>query len=420
MNTTLKQSKDKKKSSDGSKQKKDNNSQQAKILDKRSDNKNLLELQKKADAFVDHDASKLPEKKTPAVTKKMEVTPKEISAGETITASKESEIKKTTPLEEESTATATEDGKELSPSLDKKERSFLAKNGDEIVDNVSVGASSAGGVGKGVSMLNKKQDPAKEGSSIMEKTKEVFNKASSKTNFFKILSKIPGIAKPLVTAYNNIQSAIAKKSQWVEFEKATIDPKTKEKKAGAPKEAEYGLSKIWKGFVRTIKNVIMAISDFTANLLLLIPGAQLVAGPWKAFNTVVGAIESVFKGGKSVYQWIRGEKKDVNSVSLLDKAIKGDQASLELIYNLKLDSICGSGFSFIDSIAKNTQSAKDYIKVKLGWSEEQASRIVDMTQTGGPKSVEELKTQLQVIASKEDSKKLIINDLKEAMTGYGT
>jgi hypothetical protein len=110
----------------------------------------------------------------------------------------------------------------------------------------------------------------------------------------------------------------------------------------------------------------------------------------------------------------------VNSASLLDKAIGGDQASLELIYNLKLGSISGSGFTFIDSIGKNTQAAKDYIKVKLGWNEEQASRIVDMTQKDGPKSVEELKTQLLVIASRPDSKKLVLDDLKEAMTGYGT
>jgi hypothetical protein len=83
-------------------------------------------------------------------------------------------------------------------------------------------------------------------------------------------------------------------------------------------------------------------------------------------------------------------------------------------------SLSGSGFTFIDSIGKNTQAAKDYIKVKLGWNEEQASRIVDMTQKDGPKSVEELKTQLLVIASRPDSKKLVLDDLKEAMTGYGT
>jgi hypothetical protein len=83
-------------------------------------------------------------------------------------------------------------------------------------------------------------------------------------------------------------------------------------------------------------------------------------------------------------------------------------------------SLSGSGFTFIDSIGKNTQAAKDYIKVKLGWNEEQASRIVDMTQTNGPKSIEELKTQLLVIASRPDSKKLVLDDLKEAMTGYGT
>jgi hypothetical protein len=87
---------------------------------------------------------------------------------------------------------------------------------------------------------------------------------------------------------------------------------------------------------------------------------------------------------------------------------------------LRIGSISGSGFTFIDSIGKNTQAAKDYIKVKLGWNDEQASRIVDMTQASGPKSIEELKTQLLVIASRPDSKKLVLDDLKEAMTGYGT
>lgn len=349
-------------------------------------------------------AEEAPQEPTP---EQAEIKSDDASDNETVTA-------------EESNAVTTENGLALSPALDTKERSFLAKNGDKIVANVTVGASSAAGVGTAVDTLIKTQDPANQGSNIMDKTQAVFDKAASKTDFFGILSKITGLASPLITAIQNILSAKAKKSQWIEFEKATIDPTTKEKKPDAPKEAEYGLSKIWKGFVRTIKNVIMAISNFTSNLLMLIPGAQIVAGPWKAFNMVVGAIDSVFKGGKKIYQWFKGEKKDVNSASLLDKAIGGDQASLELIYNLKLGSISGSGYTFIDSIGKNTQAAKDYIKVKLGWNEDQASRIVDMTQKNGPKSVEELKTQLLVIASRPDSKKLVLDDLKEAMTGYGT
>ncbi|GGE41155.1 eCIS core domain-containing protein [Psychroflexus planctonicus] len=58
MDASFKQSKDNSKSFGGTIQKKDNNSQQSELVNKRSDNTNLIQLQQKADDFVDQEANK--------------------------------------------------------------------------------------------------------------------------------------------------------------------------------------------------------------------------------------------------------------------------------------------------------------------------------------------------------------------------
>jgi hypothetical protein len=378
----------------------------------------VYQLEDGADALKDDADNSVPE--TNEVSQEEDATPEEVAGIKELQEAGVLKAPEEGSTSDETDAVATESGLALSPSLNKKDKSFLNKHGDRIVTNVTKGSEYASGVGTAADTLVKAQDPAVQGSTIMEKTQKLFETSASKVDFFGILSKISGLGSPLKSAIENILAAKSKLDQWRVFEDVVMDKTTKEKKADAPAEAVYGLGKIWKGFVRTIKNVIMAVSTFTANLLMLIPGAQIVAGPWKAFNMVVGAIDSAFKGGKRFYQWIKGEKKVENASSVFSKAVNKDDKALDLIYNLKLSSITGSSFSLVNSLGKNVQAAKSFIKMKLGWDESEAVRIIDMSQKGGPSSKEELAKHLLVVNESKESKQLVLDDLKEAMTGFGT
>lgn len=315
--------------------------------------------------------------------------------------------------EKEEIPNETESGKEINPAVNNKDKSFLVKYGDTIVDNTMKTGTDASIIGNSIDSIVKVADPETQGSNLLKKTTNTFTKAMGNTTLSKVMSGILGLGAPIISAITNSISAYSKWSQWKAFKKAAEKP-------APPKEAEYGLTKIWKGFLKTIKNIVMAISNFMANLLLLIPGAQIVGGPWKAFNTLVGLFDSLFKTGKRIYQWIRGEKKVENSNSLLDKAINGDKDSLQLIFELNLGSIVGSGFSEIDYLTGGITSMTEYLKTSVGIHEEKAERIVDKAGVGGPENTEELHTLLKAIATSRESKNLVLNDLKEAMTGYGT
>lgn len=315
----------------------------------------------------------------------------------------------------------TEDGLEIASTVNDKDKQSLADHGKAFVGNSIKITSDASTIGFGVKSMVDTANSS-QGSSLLEKVTGTFSKAMGSSTLEKVASGIIGIGGPVISAISNILSAKSKWSQWFAFEKSALDPKTKTPKADAPPEAIYALTKIWKGFARTIKNIVMAISNFLANLLLLIPGAQIVGAPWKAFNTVVGVFDSAFKSIKSIWQHFRGEKKVENSDSLLNKAINGDQESLQLIFDLKLGSITGSGFTAIDYVTGGVSNISEYIKVKLGLNDSKGERVIDMAEgkLGGPTSTEELHTYLQVIKMSNDSKKIILEDLKESMTGYGT
>lgn len=317
--------------------------------------------------------------------------------------------------EKEEIPNETESGKEINPSINAEDKQKLAENGDTIVNNVVETGLDAPSIGNSINSIVKVSNPKTEGENLLEKTTNTFTKAMGSNTLSKVMSSIVGLGAPIISAVSNIINAKSKWDQWGVFKKRVEQP-------APPKEAEYGLTKIWKGFIRTIKNIVMAISNFMANLLLLIPGAQIIGGPWKAFNSLVGLFDSLFKAGKRIYQWIWGEKKFENSISLLDKAINGDKDSLQLIFDLQLGSIVGSGFSAIDYVTGGVTYISEYLKTSVGFQKEQGERIVDKSENkvGGPKNVKELHELLKDIASSPESKDLVLNDLRESMTGYGT
>lgn len=339
--------------------------------------------------------------------------------------------------QEEEEILTTQDGYQISPAVPPKEKRVLSQYGDKMIKNVGEGASVAKTVKTSIGKLDEAEQHSGSAKAVLDSTEETFIKAAQDTSISGLISIIGGFAKPIASGISGIVGAMTKWEQWSAFEKAVfVDPKAKIKveKPKAPEEAKYGLTKVWKGFVRKIKDVIMAVSNFTANLLMLIPGAQIVAGPWKVFNAVADYIEKVYTGAKSIFQFFKGEKKEENSASLLDSAIAGKEDSLQLILDLKLSSISGSwedkeekwysvSSATKDKVASGLANVKNKARSAVGLNQTEggAKRIIDVAGwgSGGPQSTQALHELLKSYAADPDSRKLILTELKEAMTGYG-
>jgi hypothetical protein len=331
----------------------------------------------------------------------------------------------------------TANGYALNPALPMDQEKVLRKHGDQIVNQTTKASKPVVSITDLLLTLDKADQPSTKGRDIAEKTESVFKTAAQNTSVLGIVSIVNSIAGPIYKGVTAVSGAFTKWDQWNAYEKAVfVDPSASEKieKADAGWEAKYALTKVWKGFVRKVKDVFMAISNFVANILILIPGAQIVAGPWKIFNKFVDLVESIYSGAKGIYQYFTGEQKVVNSEILFNKALKGDENALELIINLKLESISGSwedkeekwysiSSETKDKVSSGIAGATNKIKGFLGFNktESGAKRIIDIKGwgSGGPQSTKELHDLLNIFAENADSKKLILSEIKESMTGYG-
>jgi hypothetical protein len=186
------------------------------------------------------------------------------------------------------------------------------------------------------------------------------------------------------------------------------------------KLAEYALGKLWKGITRSVYRLAGAVVDLTAAFLTFIPspasaaGAAIMAGR-KLMNLAL----SVMGGLKAVYQTVVGEKKVTHAKNLFDSAVKGDQTAIQLIFDLKLASITGSSFATINWLNEMSQDARNSIVKKIGWNEGEAHSI--FSENGGPpKNAVDLAVKLKAAAQHKESEALILAELQEVLTGFGT
>lgn len=314
----------------------------------------------------------------------------------------------------------TKSGFEVNESLPPKEKLELVKKGDEVISAVSTAGTIASGTDTLVTAFETSKEPAKEGLAIFDKTKSMFG-----TIFDRVTGFVTGLVQPIIKAGLSILGMKEKWAQWSVFKNtATMEKGGKtQPRPGAPEEAKYALTKIPSGFMRHVKDVFLHIVEFTSTLLTMIPGAQIVGAPMKLFSMICNLVDSVYKAGKSIYQKLFGEKKDKYSGSLLDKALSGDEGALQLILNLKLGSIAGTGYRLFDWVKGGLNEVSlNNLANKVGISVTKAERVIDRLApgSGGPQNTIELSSLLHMVCDNSAaSKELLRGEIKETMTGFG-
>ena len=178
---------------------------------------------------------------------------------------------------------------------------------------------------------------------------------------------------------------------------------------------KYAIGKIWYGIKTQIWKIIKNVTAFVNNLLLIIPSpVQPVAAIIKTGQKIMDATLAAAGWLKKGYQKAFGQKKIKNANYILDSALAGDQKALKLIFDLKLGSVAGTGVGKFDWIMQKLGIVFDPVNGMSG------DRVVDLIGVGGPKDVKELHLFLNKVSSNGASRKFLISDLAEAMTGTGT
>jgi hypothetical protein len=314
----------------------------------------------------------------------------------------------------------TASGLEVSPTATPEEKITLAQVGDGLATGVKNAGTVAGGVKDTAESITKVVNPLEKGSQLFESTNSVWGHFKDAA-----VGVVGALASPIVAMISAGLGMKTKWAQWNVFEETVMETKPdgkKGKKPDAQPDAVYALTKSPAGFMKHVKDMFMGVFNFTRNLLALIPGAQIVAGPMAVFSGIVSLMDSLYKAGKSIYQAIMGEKKDKHSNHLLDDAIKGDAKAATLVWKLRLPSIAGTGFSFLDQVqAKFNTLTPRSLAARVGLPIEAVTRVIDIMKpgSGGPASPEELITMLKVINGSPASKDAIRDEIKAAMTGYG-
>lgn len=279
--------------------------------------------------------------------------------------------------------------------------------------------------------IKKSADAAKKvaDSATYSKAQELLDVQKASETFGSVLKGVFGVVSalvsPLIDIITNSLGIKEKWNQWGTYkEAAVVEVDGKEApKPGAPPEATYGLDKIKLGFFRKIKDLGMSIWSFTNNLIALIPAGitQIIAGISAASKAMVEAVGAIASFGKKTFQFFAGEKKKTNAESLLKKALDNDVPSLQLIFNLKLGSVAGSGLGFIDKATGLKHQAENMVKSKLGMDGAKGERITDFNKgAGGPADIDSLYVMLKEVCKNGDSKNIILKEIEETMTGVGT
>jgi hypothetical protein len=316
-------------------------------------------------------------------------------------------------------AEAEEEELTFSPNATPEEKASISRMGPGLKMGVQSAGTVAGGVKDVASTVEDAVDPVEKGAELFASSNSVWQHIKDGA-----VGVVGALASPIADMISAALGMKTKWAQWKVFDDTTtevVDGK-KVPKSDAQPEAVYALTKSPAGFMKYVKDMFMGVFNFVRNLLAIIPGAQFIAGPMAVFNAVVGLVDKLYKAGKKFYQFIKGEKKETNSTSMLDKAIAGDAPTLTLLLRLKLPSICGSGIGIVDELEAKALAAKGTVKRGLfGGKKDTATRVIDLMKPGGggPTSESELLQMLQLIKNSAASKEILRNDIKTTMTGYG-
>tara|TARA_B100000497_G_C7694475_1_gene423506 strand:+ start:3314 stop:4765 length:1452 start_codon:yes stop_codon:yes gene_type:complete len=280
----------------------------------------------------------------------------------------------------------------------------------KLSDQVSSGKTLVNSIKSFVKSLTK--EPESVGESLVSKSTGVLGKFQEAVNIISFLGK------PFKNMAVALLSVKTKWAQWNVFGKAAEN--------GVP-EAIYALGKVIKGFAGGIAKFLWNTFKFVSRILFFIPAVTAVAASLIIFQGAADAFGKVAASAKGVWQKLKGEKKDKFSKKLLERAMRGDKDALQLIFDLKLGSVMGSDFWIVNkvTILKNEITSKDNllshapdsIKDKVGPLDRR--ELIFNSDKGPPSSAEELHERLIAISGSANSKKVIQDEIKSTMTGFG-
>tara|TARA_B100001093_G_scaffold66104_1_gene56044 strand:+ start:6490 stop:8040 length:1551 start_codon:yes stop_codon:yes gene_type:complete len=299
--------------------------------------------------------------------------------------------------------------------LDDEQKKTAMQNTDEVVDSLSFVGSIAGRK-IGTAFDNKKvEELADPKPTYLENLKQVHQNSANPPGgqtFFSVMGSVFGIGSALKDMTFNFLDSMDKWTQWTAYKRAT-------EKENPPEEAVYGLSKVWKGFWTKVGGFFEAILRLATSILLLTPAAAIGA-TIKIAHKIKDGVSWMMSLGKRIFQFFKGQKKETNSKSLLEKALNHDSAALELILGLELPSVKRGK---LPGLNKWVFDRKQGIGSIMG--AEKANRIVDEKDDEGnlkkdPENAEDLYDRLSaIIENSPASRKLIEDEIKVTMTGVG-
>ena len=313
------------------------------------------------------------------------------------------------------------DRSELKKSkLSVKEAVAMIISADDVVGNVITAGGDASSLYTAVTESNI--------SDTDKNVEQAFGRTDSMiTNLFgtttkKLMDVVTSFVLPAKNAIVAGLTLKSKKDQSKVFKEAARvanAEKTENVENHGPSEfsemLKYAIGKIWYGIKTQIWKIIKNVSVFVNNLLLIIPSpAQPVAAIIKTGQKIMDATLAAAGWLKKGYQKAFGQKKIKNANYILDSALAGDQKALKLIFDLKLGSVAGTGVGKFDWIMQKLGIIFDPVNGMSG------DRVVDLIGVGGPKDVNQLHEFLKKVSSNGASRKFLISDLAEAMTGTGT
>ena len=313
------------------------------------------------------------------------------------------------------------DGSKLEKSkLSVKEAVAMTDNAPGVVDNIITASGDASSLYTAVTESNI--------SDTDKNVEQAFGRTDSMiTNLFgttakKLMDVVTSFvlpAKNAIVAGLSLKSKKAQSKVFKEAARVANAEKTENVENHGPSEfsemLKYAIGKIWYGIKTQIWKIIKNVGIFVNNLLLIIPSpAQPVAAIIKTGQKIMDATLAATSWLKKGYQKAFGQKKIKNANYILDSALAGDQKALKLIFDLKLGSVAGTGVGKFDWIMQKLGIIFDPVNGMSG------DRIVDLIGVGGPKDVNQLHEFLKKVSSNGSSRKFLINDLAEAMTGTGT
>ena len=293
----------------------------------------------------------------------------------------------------------------------------LGKDGDETFQAV-----------KGI------EDPSKEPESVSSiMMKKITNAKDTVSKG--VFSIIASLASPITKIVSGVATGYQKWNQWTNLKELG----EKQEASGKKKDDKitYTVGKLAKGFIVQVNEVIQGIISFVKNLLAIIPEglSKAAAAGLQIYEGIYSLLVKAYAVPKRWYQLFKGDKnkKDINSNKIIEDAFKNppDDNAIDFIWALNLPAIRGSGFESIDILKNKYEKAKSStinaakggLKYATGIEmkkEESPQYMAEMINSAGSEGKNIFKLLITEGALTDSTKEKIREEIKEAMTGFGT